>query len=319
YFLTIFPLKKWVIKKIDKIRSSFLWRGSDNAHGGHCLVKWTKAARPKILGGLGILDLERFSRALRLRWLWFQWTDPLRPWVQTIPPCHSTDAALFRASTEVTIGNGRLASFWHDSWLMGKAPMDVAPSLYPLAWRKNKKVHEELVDLNWTRGLWRMDTEEQLTEFLELWELLEGVQLSDQPDRIRWKLMANAVWKAHAEGKHKFFMWLLIQANILTADKLALRNWLCNPVCVLCDQQQETAVHLCLKCLGGCEFLDEQSGFTTFCELLQPRGVVGIFSDQPKEQHKTISGILMYVAWNVWKERNRRIFEGKSSTISVCY
>lgn len=27
YFLTIFPVKKWVLKKLDKIRRGFLWKG----------------------------------------------------------------------------------------------------------------------------------------------------------------------------------------------------------------------------------------------------------------------------------------------------
>ncbi|WVZ49014.1 hypothetical protein U9M48_000396 [Paspalum notatum var. saurae] len=271
-FLAVFPLKKWAIKKIDKIKRSFLWRGSENANGGHCLVKWAKAARPKLLGGLGILDLERFSRALRLRWLWFQWTDRSWPWIGSSPPCDKTDAALFRASTVVTVGNGLSTSFWHDSWLSGKAPMDIAPNLYSLAWRKNKCVQEELVNLNWTRGLWRMDTAQQLYKFFSLWDLLQEVQLSNQDDCIRWKWTAegtysskssylaqfrgsfcsfqgNAIWNAHAEDKHKFFMWLLVQAKVLTADKLALRHSPCNPVCTLCDQQQETAEHHALGAL----------------------------------------------------------------------
>jgi hypothetical protein len=38
HFITVFPLKKWEIKKLDKIRRPFLWRGSKNANGGHCLM-----------------------------------------------------------------------------------------------------------------------------------------------------------------------------------------------------------------------------------------------------------------------------------------
>jgi hypothetical protein len=58
----------------------------------------------------------------------------------------------------------------------------------------------------------------------------------------------RSVWRAHAEGKHKFFAWLFVQGKILTADNLVRRNWPCNPICSLCDQELETAAHLCLTC-----------------------------------------------------------------------
>jgi hypothetical protein len=36
----------------------------DNVKVGHCLINWQVCTRPKHLGGLGIKDLEKFSRAL---------------------------------------------------------------------------------------------------------------------------------------------------------------------------------------------------------------------------------------------------------------
>ena len=38
YYLTIFRFQKWALKKIDKLRRSFLWKGAADANGGHCLV-----------------------------------------------------------------------------------------------------------------------------------------------------------------------------------------------------------------------------------------------------------------------------------------
>ena len=59
----------WTIKCIDKICRGFLWRGAASAKGGHCLLAWPRVCRPPELGGLGIVDLECFGYALRMRWL----------------------------------------------------------------------------------------------------------------------------------------------------------------------------------------------------------------------------------------------------------
>jgi hypothetical protein len=59
--------------------------------GGHRLVRWENVQKKKPLGGLGVLHLDKFSRALRLCWLWFQWVDLDRPWVGTEAPCNEVD------------------------------------------------------------------------------------------------------------------------------------------------------------------------------------------------------------------------------------
>jgi hypothetical protein len=59
---------------------------------------------------MGVSNLDRLGRALRLRWLWQEWGDDPKPWVGTEVPCNDTDRLLFN-STIVTIGNGDKAHF----------------------------------------------------------------------------------------------------------------------------------------------------------------------------------------------------------------
>lgn len=75
------------------------------------MVKWKKVLLPKKLGGLGIIDLELFARALRVWWMWYEWSDLDRPWVGTELPCDNTDRQVFRISTIVSVGDGKTAKF----------------------------------------------------------------------------------------------------------------------------------------------------------------------------------------------------------------
>lgn len=75
YHLMIFPMQKWFLKQIDRLRRSFNKNGEEpnKVSGEYYLVNWPTICTPEELGGFGILDLERFARALLLHRLWFRW------------------------------------------------------------------------------------------------------------------------------------------------------------------------------------------------------------------------------------------------------
>jgi hypothetical protein len=92
-------------------------------------------------------------------------------------PCDEVDKQLFRISTVVRLGNGNKARFWESAWLDGCAPRDLALRLFKLAWRKNQSVSEYLSNDNWMRGLWRMTEADEMVELINLWSLIQNVQL----------------------------------------------------------------------------------------------------------------------------------------------
>ena len=99
------------------------------------------------LGGLGILDLDKFSRALRLRWLWYEWVTPDEPWVCLETPNDQADRDLFNVATKVTIGNGLTTSFWTSSWMNGVSPKSIAPWIFEVSKHKKRSMHDALRNL----------------------------------------------------------------------------------------------------------------------------------------------------------------------------
>jgi hypothetical protein len=273
FLLTALKADKGILKAFAKISHGMLWACKETVSGGKCKVNWQKVCRPKELGGLGILDLEKFSRALRLRWLWYKWTAPDKPWVGTETPNDAADLDLFNAATRVTIGNGVKASFWSSSWLHGTPPKDLALLIFKASRRKNRTVQEALADHNWVSDI-VVDTfsVEHLEQYVRLWNLLAEVQLDpDSEDSITWSLTPNGcysassaykvqflsalpcqfgkiVWKTWAPPKCRFFVWLAVQNRLWTADRLAKRGWPHPSTCQLCRCSPETARHILFEC-----------------------------------------------------------------------
>ena len=110
-----------------------------------------------------------------------------------------------------------------------------------------------------------------------------------------------------------------MQSKILTADKLVVRNWPCDTNCALCDQVFETAAHLCLHCPFARHVWHLISTWTAGVIQVptnQDEGVEAWWNRSMEHlnqaQKHSVAAILSYTTWNIWKERNRRVFQHKS-------
>lgn len=143
--------------------------------------------------------MERFSRALRLRWLWLSWVQPQKAWVGMDLPVDEVDKALFAAATVVTVRNGRKARFWMTSWLGGQSPALLFPLLFQHSRRKNRSVAEALTNDQWIRDIAHDLTPTLIQDFFNLWRLVESEEIdlnSLDEDVIVWTRLASGEYTA---------------------------------------------------------------------------------------------------------------------------
>ena len=274
YLLIAINVPKWFIKAIDKFRRGFLWKGREQANGGCCLVSWEKVMRPLDLGGLGIPNLEVMAWALQARWHWQKKTQADRPWNNLELPSHPNALALLAAAVRTELGNGNNTLFWTDKWVHGCSVENLAPNVFacvPPRIRRRQTVAEALTNDAWVSVIRGGLNWIGIIEYLQLWDCVQGFQLSEQEDKHIWNLEAGGcyssksayrayffgsipfepwrrLWKSWAPNKCKVFLWPAIRNRCWTADRLAKRGLPHPDKCPLCDQE-ETVQHLLASCV----------------------------------------------------------------------
>ena len=138
-------------------------------------------------------------------------------------------------------------------------------------------------------------------------------------------VMPTLVWKPWAPPKCKLFSWLVLQNRIWTADRLEQRGWDNCGRCKLCNRVQESAAHLLFQCSFSSRVWTVVKSWLGMHDIFPSDWrIIPTVKDWWEEvihgvsQHgKALASLAMLVSWELWKERNARVFRNQSSTMEM--
>ncbi|XP_078173283.1 uncharacterized protein LOC144567103 [Carex rostrata] len=334
YFMQCFLLPKWVIERIDRARRSFLWGNSNRRDNGISLCNWEMATLPTEWGGLGLPDLHRKNISLLVRWWWKGYTQKNSLWGSIIirirwqgvyvagPNLWSRVGSFFwvqlisikhyfHFATSWVIGNGSTVSYWYDNWGIGclaqtgtrqiGASMSVRQAAQNQALMHDQDLlfNDERDELQWNWG----PTYSAKT----VYALLMG------GGRIAWSF--KQIWKYRIPPTVRIFIHLLLSGKILTRDVMQRRNFNCPLHCELCNgTARESAIHLFFECNYA---IQTWSGVVHAAAIPSPSVQESVqrtwstSTPRSKTERTKWSIVMACTCWNLWKQRNKAIFEGK--------
>jgi hypothetical protein len=133
----------------------------------------------------------------------------------------------------------------------------------------------------------------------------------------------NKLWAAKAENKCKMFRWLILQNKVWTSDKVAKHGGQSNTICQLCRSQTGTAIHMLAYCPYSIRVWQQlqnwvgaplQPPTTSNYRYLKHWWTTMISTPAMSNDNQRMTQKCIYIIWNLWKERCRRIFDNRVMT-----
>lgn len=223
------------------------------------------------------------------------------------------------------VGNGTSISVWRDPWL----PNDTSPFLQtPMSDYLSEAKVESLLNMsktNWDgeiltdifsqhdvqqikcipiaenqpadRIIWTTEDKGEYTVKC-CYRILQGTMLVSQ------KPFWTRMWKMRLPPKIKAFFWKLCSGILPTTVLLRTKMVQVSPVCILCNGDHETTLHLFVRCpfarqcwdtIGDIDYWNGQ----TFLEWMESNFLK--FSDSKL-------CLLISVCWKIWEARNEKLW-----------
>jgi hypothetical protein len=176
-----------------------------------------------------------------------------------------------------------------------------------------------------------------VVQYLRLWDYLQNIHLSDEPDKFIWKWSyneefssssayralflertslagADRIWKVQAPDRCRFFGWLVLHGRCWTSNRLRQHGMRDSDTCAVCAQEVETLDHLLLGCVHSQETWFRVLSFYGL-DHLTPQELpyfdwwLAVRKWVHKSQRKSFDSLALLVIWSLWKESNPRVRE----------
>jgi ribonuclease HI len=132
------------------------------------------------------------------------------------------------------------------------------------------------------------------------------------------------IWNLKHWPKITLFLWLVLHSSILTWDNLLKRGFTGPSICTLCGKAEETMNHLLNTCHYTAQVWDQVAIIMRTSDRLRDSVIETLINwrDQPFSSpylNRVWQLLPGFVLWQVWKERNNRIFRNKANQWSLCW
>lgn len=297
YWSSLFVLPMGVIKQVEEILRSFLWKGSELKSSG-AKVAWDVICRPKKEGGLGLKRVDLWNRAAMLKHLWHI--------------CFDKDHSIWSNWVRVYLIKGR------DFWAL-KLPGDCSWSWRKI-WKLRPLAHGRIVKVAGNGNspytlVWKGSPSGSFS-IKSAWDSLRPRAAS-----VFWHKL---VWHRKAIPRHAFILWLATLGRLPTKDVLSKHGMSVDLTCILCGQEEESLNHLFFSCSFS------SSIWISLCGKCNIPSVAMNWEDTLRWMAQTFRGNslssltarLMFAAvvYGIWRERNSRLFQGRALDVAnVCY
>ena len=232
------------------------------------------------------------------------------------------------------VRNGQNTLFWHVNWskfgcvkdvlsdrgciVMGISEQAVVADVLGNQRRRRRRRHRENILNEVEDEIDSLRSAISQEEDIPLWKQKGGVharvfsskktwlQLRSGSPRCEW---SKGIWFIQSTPKYSFLVWVALRERLQTCDRMQMWNIAVNPVCVLCDEANETCSHLFFNCKYSKEVWKDLAGgilqgaFTT-----EWNQIVGMVSQTtlPPTKRFLLRYTFQATVHALWRERNNR-------------